>query len=123
MERAHRGLETAAATRRYLQEKTLPKATANLTLAHRSMEAGAASVLQMLDAERSLRQLRIEALEAELSERNAWIALEQAVGHPLVRFPSERDDASPQPPDDLKASPVTLQGDRSANGGPKEEKP
>jgi len=103
LERAHRDLELARRNTALLRGKILPLARNNVALARRTLEAGSADALRLLDAERSEREVHVEALAAELDECRAWIALEQAVGVPLVAFPSEQEAAAPQPPEGLGA--------------------
>lgn len=95
LEHAHGALGIARENRVLLNEKILPKAEGNVTLARRSVEAGATDAFQLLDAERSARSVKIEALEAELAERKAWSELERAVGRPLMAFPGEERAAEP----------------------------
>ena len=102
LERAYVDLQLAMKTRRFMNERILPKAQKNVDLARRALEAGAADALRLLDAERSVRQIQIDALEAELAERSAWIDLERAVGYPLINFPSEQADSHVEPPLELK---------------------
>lgn len=100
LEHAHAALGIARENRILLNEKILPKAEGNVALARRSVEAGATDAFQLLDAERSARSVKIEALEAELAERKAWSELELAVGRPLVRFAG--DERAAEPPEVLR---------------------
>lgn len=97
MEQLARRVELAGIRRRALEEDVLPRAEANEALARRAVEAGAADALRILEVQRSLRTLRVEAREARLTEIEAWVALERAVGHPLLTFPGE-PTALPEPP-------------------------
>lgn len=100
LEHAHGTLGIARENRVLLNEKILPKAEGNVALARRSVQAGAASAFHLLDAERSARRVKIEALEAELAERKAWSELERAVGRPLLAFPG--DERAAEPPEVLR---------------------
>jgi outer membrane protein TolC len=102
--RALADLDAALATvalarerRRILLDTVLPRAEANIAIARRTVAAGAGSTLRLLDAERSFRNIQIDALDAQLAELSAWSALEQAVGCPLLAFPGE-DAGTLQPP-------------------------
>lgn len=82
-------IDIAARRRRALVDHVLPHAIANQELARRAVEAGGADALRLLEVERALRELRVEVANAELTEIETWIELEQAVGHPLLAFPGE----------------------------------
>jgi outer membrane protein TolC len=103
LERAQRDLELARRNTTLMRGKILPLARTNVELARRSLQAGSIDALRLLDAERSEREILIEALTADLEECSAWVGLEQAVGCPLVAFPSEQDATCPKPPDGLNA--------------------
>ncbi|HEB53478.1 MAG TPA: TolC family protein [bacterium] len=105
---AHRILNAVARTRgvvalaaeqhRILRDDVLPSARSNVDIAQQSLAAGSAGALQLLDAERSLRQVQVEVLEAQMAEQLAWSNLEQAVGFPLLRFPTDPDSQGRTPP-------------------------
>lgn len=101
VERSRATAELASAQHRILRDEVLPAARDNVEIARQSLAAGAAGALQLLDAERSLRQIQVEVLEARLSEQIAWSDLEKAVGFPLVEFPSDLAGAGRLPPDEL----------------------
>lgn len=103
VERASATLRMAAEQHRILRDEVLPAATANVEIAQQSIAAGSASALQLLDAERSLRQVQLEVLEARLSEQLAWSDLEKAVGFPLVEFRSDPGGEGRTPPRELTA--------------------
>jgi outer membrane protein, heavy metal efflux system len=86
LERAHRAAQIAEERRHALLEEVLPAAKDNVDIAYRSLPAGSADALQVLDAERSLRQVELELLEAELELQLAWSDLERAFGAPLLVF-------------------------------------
>jgi len=96
LERASRSAELASERHRVLSEIVLPQARNSIDLARRSLSAGSGDALRLLDAERSYRQVLIEVLGARLAKHEAWVALEMAVGKPLIKFPSEADEG-PQP--------------------------
>jgi outer membrane protein TolC len=104
MERSYRDVGLARRNAALLREKILPLARTNVELARRSIEAGAADALRLLDAERSEREVHVEALTASLEEYRAWVALEQVVGVPLVAFPSEKEVGTPEGPEELVES-------------------
>ncbi len=108
VERALAQIERARERRAWLEHDVLPAARRHGDIARRSLEAGASGALELLDAARSLRTVRAEALDAQLAEHMAWLALERAVGVPLTTFPS---DASLAPPAEL-----TVDADASDEG-------
>lgn len=91
LERAHRATTIAEGRRRALREEVLPAARNNVDVAYQALPAGSADALQVLDAERSLRQVELEVLEAELELQLAWSDLERAFGAPLLVFDESRD--------------------------------
>lgn len=101
LEKAYRDLDVARRNAALLRGKILPLARNNVELARRTMQAGSVDALRLLDAERSEREILIEALTADLGECSAWVGLEQAVGCPLIAFPSEQDAEGPKPPEGL----------------------
>lgn len=112
LERARARLLLAADQHRVLREAVLPAAEQNVAIAQQSVSAGAAGGLQLLDAERSLRQVRIEVLDAALGELLAWSELEKAAGFPLVRHAGEAAADAPAPPAGLEADPRPPEGGR-----------
>jgi len=101
VERARATVELASAQHRVLRDEVLPAAQTNVRIAEQSMAAGAAGALQLMDAERSLRQVQVEVLEAQLAQHLAWSDLEKAVGIPLVRFDSDPEASGRTPPREL----------------------
>ena len=101
MERARAILALTSARHDILRDEVLPAASDNVGIARQSLEAGAAGALQLLDAERSFRQVQIEVLEARLAEQSAWSDLEKAVGFPLVEFGSDPGSGGSTPPREL----------------------
>jgi cobalt-zinc-cadmium efflux system outer membrane protein len=116
LERLYRRVELLAQRRRNLVEDILPRAEANFELARRSALAGSTGALRLLDVQRSLGQLRVEALDARLDEIEAWVMLERAVGHPLIPFPGE-PDTQPDLPDDIDSTtePNTTEATRASD--------
>ncbi len=108
VERSFAALQLAKERRKILRDTILPSAKKSIDLARRSMAAGSADALRLLDAERSFRQVKIEALAANLAEREAWIDLEMSVGKPLVRIPGELDIA--RVPQKLRAAQASTGG-------------
>jgi len=106
LDRALHSYKVAIEKARLLKTVVLPKAEANIGLAKKSVEAGAMDSLRLLETERALRAVRIEALETEFSVRNAFIALEQAVGYPLVKFPTETTQHEPEPIAEKRTSEI-----------------
>ncbi|MCA9323245.1 MAG: TolC family protein, partial [Planctomycetes bacterium] len=92
LDRALAQLSLAVDRRRILQDQILPQSKRSIALGRESLAAGSGDALRLLDAERSFRQIMINVLEARLLEREAWITLEQAVGMPLVVFPTEQPE-------------------------------
>ncbi|MFN3242181.1 MAG: TolC family protein [Planctomycetota bacterium] len=101
VERARATVELASAQHRILRDEVLPAAQTNVRIAEQSLAAGAAGALQLIDAERSLRQVQVEVLEARLAQHLAWSDLEKAVGMPLVRFGSDPEAGGRTPPREL----------------------
>ncbi|MCZ7648058.1 MAG: TolC family protein [Planctomycetota bacterium] len=112
LEAARADLELARSMAALVRDTMAPRAARNIELAQRAVEAGAGDVLKLLDAERSHRAVRLRALEADLAERAAWVALESAVGQPLLRFPGEEADVE---------APPGLGGAESAQDGADED--
>ena len=65
------------------EQRLVPTATNLQELAEESYRAGRSSVLALLDAQRSLRDLRREALQAALDLQLAFAELEEVVGAPI----------------------------------------
>ena len=101
-EGAFRSVELTGRRRELLQEQIMPRAAASIRIARDSLSAGSGDALRLLDAERSQREIQVELLEAELGEREAWSALEQALGYPLMTFPSEPPDSAAREPEGLE---------------------
>ncbi len=101
VERARATVVLASAQHRILRDEVLPAAEDNVEIARQSLAAGTAGALQLLDAERSFRQVQIEVLEARLAQQLAWSDLEKAVGFPLVEFPSDPAAGGRTPPGEL----------------------
>lgn len=93
LDRAWRGYGLAVEKMKLVKSIVVPKAEANLELARKSLQAGAMDSLRFLETERAQRAATVDAVETELSVREAWIELEQAVGAPLLKFPGEPADA------------------------------
>jgi outer membrane protein, heavy metal efflux system len=89
LDKAWRAHQLAAQKLNLIKTVLLPKTTSNLELARRTLEAGGVDSLRFLETERGQRAVLLDAIDTELSVRAAWIDLEQAVGYPLVLFPSE----------------------------------
>jgi outer membrane protein, heavy metal efflux system len=64
-------------------QRLVPTATDLQTLAEESYRAGRTSVLGLLDAQRSLRDLRREGLQAALDLQIALADLEEVLGRPI----------------------------------------
>ncbi|PIE22652.1 MAG: hypothetical protein CSA62_11235 [Planctomycetota bacterium] len=75
--------------RRILEKEVLAAARDNVSIARQSLEAGSAGSMELLDAERSLREIEAELLEARLEELEAGAELEQALGRPLLQLAGE----------------------------------
>lgn len=101
VERARATAALASAQHRVLRDEVLPAAQTNVRIAEQSLAAGAAGALQLIDAERSLRQVQVEVLEAQLAQHLAWSDLEKAVGIPLVKFSSDPEADGRTPPREL----------------------
>lgn len=97
LERAQRAVAMATALREMLQGDVLPAAQTHVVVARRSLTAGIAGGLQVIDAERSLREVELEVLEAQFAELMAWCDMEQAVGAPLLDFGTAQDSMPPAP--------------------------
>lgn len=78
------GVHMARERVRGLREDLLPIADRSAELVGRAMEAGSTDALRVLAVERAARELRAEALAAELHLAERWARLERAVGAPLL---------------------------------------
>jgi len=107
LDRAWRGYELASGKLKLLKTSVLPKASANIELARKSIEAGATDSLRFLETERSQRAVLLDALETELAVRESWVELELAVGYPLMLLPGETSLFVPAPLEPQTA-PATL---------------
>lgn len=105
LDRARKGCQWATERQRLLASTLRPHAKAQLDLAARSLEAGASDALHFLDAERSYRSVVAESLEAEVSVYQTWIALEQAVGLPILSFESGVESELPETPQAAESAP------------------
>jgi len=95
IEGARQAAARAADEWRFVRQTLLPRAEKNVDLAQRQLQAGSGDTLGFLTAQRARAELVVEALEAELSLREAWVDLEQAIGKPLLHFPGESDAGRP----------------------------
>jgi outer membrane protein, heavy metal efflux system len=91
LDRAWRNYQFSTEKLKLLKTVVLPKAASNIELARKSLETGATDSLRFLETERAQRAILLEAIDTELSVRGAWIEIEQAIGYPLVLFPSETE--------------------------------
>lgn len=87
--RALAELDKAISTYRLTEEKSkllkevlLPRAQTGIDLARRSFDQGATDVFRLLEAERANRSIQLDALSTEISSRDAFIDLEQAIWLP-----------------------------------------
>ena len=96
LDRAITTYQLAEEKSKLLKDVLMPRAQAGIDLARKSFDQGATDVFRFLEAERAHRSLQIDALDTEISIRNAFIDLELAVGCPLVMFPTE--SAAVEPP-------------------------
>ncbi len=95
LDRTRWNLQLAQEKWKLVQEVFLTGAEANIRLARKLHEAGSLDLLRLLETERSQRTVLIEASDAELATRKAWVDLEAAVGIPLIRFPGEKPEGVP----------------------------
>jgi len=85
--------------RKELLNKVLwPQAKSNLEVAEQSLKAGGIDALKYLDIKRSQQQILIEITKVEGDLWGAWLDLEKAIGHPLIKFPGEIESHYPQIP-------------------------
>lgn len=99
LERAYKNYSNASRKLKLLRDVVQPKANANTDQARKAMEVGVSDLLKFLDTERNQRSVSLSVLDAELSVRNSWIALEEAVGIPLMLYPTEDALSRPTIPD------------------------
>jgi outer membrane protein TolC len=116
IERARRAVEFARSRSLALRTSVLPSAESSIALARESAQAGAGDALRLLDAQRSHRQVLIDVERAALDELEAWIDLEEAVGHPLLAFPSSPHDEGERVPDGLSAPSRAREGETDREG-------
>ena len=76
--------ETARKIASYFHEKLLPQAQANLDLSRESYQAGRATLITLLDAQRSLLTARRDAVVAERERSIAITELERLTARPLA---------------------------------------
>lgn len=95
LDRSRWNLQLAQEKWKLVREVFLAGAEANIRLARKLHEGGSLDLLHLLETERSQRAVLIEASDAELATRKAWVDLERAVGIPLIRFPGEEEEAVP----------------------------
>jgi cobalt-zinc-cadmium efflux system outer membrane protein len=93
LEHARRALDLAIRRRADLESGVLPQAQASVDLMRRALAAGSAGALDLLTAERSEQEVRLEVLAARRAEHAAWAALEAAVGEPLRELPGAGREA------------------------------
>lgn len=110
LEKACRRLDLARGKRAWFEDRVLPRARSNVDLAKRSVLAARIDSLQLLDVERALSKVLIEAIDSEMDVRGALIEIEKAVGRPLWLFPSEKEGMIPSLPDDLD-QPTNVESD------------
>ncbi len=80
-----------------LREVALPLAESNVDVAVRSIRAGELDALRVLEVERSLRAVRIEALQVNAKLRTNASRIEQLIGWSLEELPEE--SGTPDLPD------------------------
>lgn len=98
LERSLLELDLARSRSTVLVRERLPRAEAALELAHDSLAAGSSDARQLLDTERLYQAVWLEAVEASRDERLAWVALERAVGIPLMTFESTPESTDRRKP-------------------------
>lgn len=80
--------DAARRRERFYRDEIEPRALAMLADVQRAAEAGSADALRWLEAQRTLRRIRLEALAAERAALEAWVAVERAVGTSLRGGPA-----------------------------------
>ena len=95
LDRAYFNCKVVSGKLKLYKDKLVPRVEANLGLAEKAVKAGEAVSLKILEAERSQRAVLLDALDTELLLRGAWSDLEQAVGMPLISFPTEAASGAP----------------------------
>ncbi|MBI2921265.1 MAG: TolC family protein [Planctomycetes bacterium] len=98
LERAHARAGILTRKLSAIRGKVVVAARRQLDLAVKSLEAGAADALRVLEAERAFRDVMVEAIETETEAREAWADLEESVGRPLLLFPGELEEKRPPEP-------------------------
>jgi outer membrane protein, heavy metal efflux system len=112
VEQARLVLEYALQRHWIVREDVLPAAITSAETARQALRAGTANALQLLDAERSLREAKLEVLDAWSAELVAWTELERAVAAPLLL--PELDGDTPNDHPDL---PDLTETDAPTDGG------
>jgi cobalt-zinc-cadmium efflux system outer membrane protein len=79
---AYRTFEAATARQKTLADAVVPAARAAAKSTEEAYTLGRAQLVAVLDAERSLVDVRVSALEAQAARANAWIDVEHALGAP-----------------------------------------
>lgn len=79
---AYRTFEAAQARQRTLLDSVVPAAQAAAKATEEAYALGRAQLVAVLDAERSLVDARVTALEARAARANAWADVEHALGTP-----------------------------------------
>ncbi|QOJ02881.1 MAG: TolC family protein [Planctomycetia bacterium] len=100
------GVDAAQTSRKvaaYFHEKMLPQAQANLDLSRQSYQAGRASLIVLLDAQRILLATRRDAVIADRESAITWAELERLTARPLPTLlesssPTSRPVAEAAPP-------------------------
>lgn len=83
LEQGLRTYEAAVQRQRFYVEDVEPRALAMVADVRRAAQAGAADALRGLEAERILRRLRLESLDAQRATRESRLAVERSVGTAL----------------------------------------
>jgi outer membrane protein, heavy metal efflux system len=84
---------TAAARR--LRERAVNHAPELVSTAEAAYQGGETGILELLDAYRSTLEAELQALELELSTRQAGIELDRLTGRSVARSPGGRNDPGP----------------------------
>jgi cobalt-zinc-cadmium efflux system outer membrane protein len=79
---AYRTFEAATARQKTLSDAVVPAARSAAKSTEEAYALGRAQLVAVLDAERTLIDVRLSALEAQAARANAWIEVEHAVGAP-----------------------------------------
>jgi len=102
LEGAHARYELAERKQNLLEKELLPRAKQNLEVAQQAIRAGTFDALKYLEVERTLRSVRVTALDAEQAVLKARFELEQVMGVPLGLFPGETAGEYPFIPTSMK---------------------